>query len=139
MAAQNKHVIVSDTPGGAVDAAGWIDHVPACLEQWYPGEQGGRALAEVLFGDVNSSGRLPITFERGQEDNPTFSNYCPEPGTKKIAYKEGIFVGYRGYEHNGTKPLFPFGFGLSYTNFSLAPLVIKNAGHCHSDPLPRFA
>jgi beta-glucosidase len=69
---------------------------------------------------------LPITFEKRQEDNPTFSNYYPESGTRRVLYKEGIFVGYRGYEHNGTKPLFPFGFGLSYTKFSFSHLTINN-------------
>jgi beta-glucosidase len=126
MAAHNKNVIVSITSGGAVDAASWIDQVPACLELWYPGEQGGTAFGEVLFGDVNPSGRLPITFETREEDNPTFANYYPESGTRKVLYKEGVFVGYRGYEHSGTKPLFPFGFGLSYTTFNLAHLAIKD-------------
>jgi beta-glucosidase len=125
MAAQNKNVIVSITSGGAVDAASWIDQVSACLELWYPGEDGGTAFGEVLFGDVNPSGRLPITFEKRQEDNPTFVSYYPEPGTKRVLHKEGVFVGYRGYEHSGTKPLFPFGFGLSYTTFNLAHLSIK--------------
>lgn len=126
MAVRNKNVIVSITSGGAVDAASWIEQVPACLESWYPGEQGGTAFGEVLFGDVNPSGRLPITFEKRQEDNPTFSNYYPESGSRKVLYKEGIFVGYRGYEHNGTKPLFRFGFGLSYTKFSFSHLAINN-------------
>ena len=126
MATQNKNVIVAVTSGGSFDATGWIDRVPACLELWYPGEQGGTALAEVLFGDVNPSGRLPITFEKRPEDNPTFSNYYPEAGTKRVVYKEGIFVGYRGYEHNHTKPLFPFGFGLSYTKFNVTHLVIND-------------
>jgi len=126
MAAQNKNVIVSITSGGAVDAMSWIDQVPACLELWYPGEDGGTAFGEVLFGDVNPSGRLPITFEKREEDNPTFANYYPESDTRKVLYKEGIFVGYRGYEHSETKPLFPFGFGLSYTTFSLTHLSIKD-------------
>lgn len=126
MAVRNKNVIVSITSGGSVDAASWIEQVPACLELWYPGEQGGTAFGEVLFGDVNPSGRLPITFEKRQEDNPTFSNYYPEAGTRRVLYKEGIFVGYRGYEHNGTKPLFPFGFGLSYTKFNFSHLTIHN-------------
>jgi beta-glucosidase len=126
MATHNKNVIVSITSGGAVDAASWIEQVPACLELWYPGEQGGTAFGDVLFGDVDPSGRLPITFEKRQEDNPTFSNYYTEAGTRRVLYKEGIFVGYRGYEHNGTKPLFPFGFGLSYTKFSLSHLTIDN-------------
>jgi Glycosyl hydrolase family 3 C-terminal domain len=128
MASQNKNVIVSVT-SGAVDAAGWIDQVSACLEQWYAGEQGGTALAEVLFGAVNPSGHLPITFEKRQEDNPSFSNYYPESGTKRVVYKEGIFVGYRGYEHHHTKPLFPFGFGLSYTTFRFANLANCAAGY----------
>ena len=126
MTAQNKNVIVSITSGGAVDAMNWIDQVPACLELWYPGEDGGTAFGEVLFGDVNPSGRLPITFEKREEDNPTFANYYPESDTNKVLYKEGIFVGYRGYEHSGTKPLFPFGFGLSYTTFNLTHLSIKD-------------
>lgn len=126
MASQNKNVIVSVTSGGAVDAAGWIDQVPACLELWYPGEQGGTALAEILFGAVNPSGHLPITFEKRPEDNPTFSDYYPESGTKRVVYKEGIFIGYRGYEHSDIKTLFPFGFGLSYTTFNLAHLGIKD-------------
>ena len=125
MSSQNKNVIVSVTAGGAVDAVHWIDAIPAYLQLWYPGEQGGTALAEILFGAVNPSGHLPISFEKRPEDNPSYSNYYPEPGTKRVIYKEGIFVGYRGYEHNGTKPLFPFGFGLSYTTFSFANLVLK--------------
>jgi beta-glucosidase len=126
MATRNKNVMVAVTSGGSFDATGWIDRVPACLELWYPRRQGGTALAEVLFGDVNPSGRLPITFEKRPEDNPTFSNYYPAAGTKLVAYQEGIFVGYRGYEHNHTKPLFLFGFGLSYTTFNVTHLVVKD-------------
>jgi len=100
--------------------------VPALLVLWYPGEQGGTALAEILFGEVNPSGRLPITVEKRQEDNPTFANYYPEAGTNRVVYKEGIFVGYRGYEHNDIKPLFPFGFGLSYTTFNFGSVAVKN-------------
>jgi beta-glucosidase len=125
MAARNKNVIVCVTSGGAVDAADWIDKVPGFLELWYPGEQGGTALTEILFGAVNPSGHLPVTFENQEKDNPAFVNYYPEPNTKRILYKEGIFVGYRGYEQNKTKPLFPFGYGLSYTSFSFANLSVR--------------
>jgi beta-glucosidase len=129
MSKLNKNTIVALTAGGNVDANAWLDHVPAYIEMWYPGEQGGRALAEILFGEVNPSGRLPVTFEKYQEDNPSAANYYEEPGTKRILYKEGIFVGYRGYEHNHTKPLFPFGYGLSYTTFKYTNLVISpNSG-----------
>jgi beta-glucosidase len=121
---QNKNLIVALTAGGNVDSNAWLDHVPAFIAMWYPGEQGGTALAEILFGAVDPSGRLPVTFERHQEDNPAFANYDEQPGSKRILYKEGIFVGYRGYEHNHTKPLFPFGYGLSYTAFKYSNLAV---------------
>ena len=128
MASENKNIIVGVNSGGAVDGSRWIEKVPAYLELWYPGEQGGTAFAEILFGLVNPSGRLPITFERNETDNPSYANYYPEPGTARVAYKEGIFVGYRGYERGKAKPLFPFGFGLSYTTFGFANLSVRRAG-----------
>lgn len=121
----NKKTIVALTSGGNVDMNSWIERVPALIEAWYPGEAGGTALAEILFGDVNPSGKLPVTFERYDRDNPTFANYYPAKDSKQIIYKEGIFVGYRGYEHNKTTPLFPFGYGLSYTGFSYSGLTVK--------------
>jgi beta-glucosidase len=127
MAAANKNTIVVVTSGGSFDATGWLDQVPALLEAWYPGQEGGGALADLLLGVVNPSGRLPITFERRAEDNPTYDSYYPAPGTKRVEYKEGVFVGYRGYEKNATKPLFPFGYGLSYTTFRYANLAVKPA------------
>ncbi len=127
MATANKKVIVAVTSGGNVDSSTWLDRVPVVLETWYGGQDGGQALAEILLGDVNPSGHLPATFERRAEDNPSFANYYPEPGTKRVIYKEGIFIGYRGYEHNHVKPLFPFGFGLSYTTFKFANLAVSPA------------
>ena len=124
MAGANKKTIVSITSGGNVDSRSWIGQVPAVLESWYAGQEGGTALAEILLGQVNPSGHLPATFERSPEDNPTFANYYPEGDSKRVVYKEGIFVGYRGYEHNHTKPLFPFGYGLSYTTFKFANLSL---------------
>jgi beta-glucosidase len=125
IAAVNKKTIVVLTSGGAVDATSWLDRVAALIEAWYPGQEGGTALADILFGDVNPSGRLPVTFERRWEDNPAHDGYYPEPGTKRIVYKEGVFVGYRGYERNGVKPLFPFGYGLSYTAFKYGNLAVS--------------
>lgn len=127
MSSANKNTIVLITSGGNVDMTDWIDRVPALLEVWYPGQEGGKAAAEILFGDVNPSGRLPATFERRWEDNPVHDNYYPAAGTTRVIYKEGVFVGYRGYEHNNTKPLFPFGYGLSYTSFQYANVAIKPA------------
>jgi beta-glucosidase len=94
---------------------------------WYPGEQGGTALAEILFGVVNPSGHLPATFENSWRDKPTHGNYYPEAGSVRVPYKEGIFVGYRGYEHNNVKPRFPFGFGLSYSTFKFSNLSVTPA------------
>lgn len=124
MAAANKNTIVVITAGGAVDMNAWLERVPAVLQAWYVGQEGGTALAEIIFGAVNPSGRLPVTFERRAEDNPTHDSYYPEADEKRVVYKEGIFVGYRGYEHNGTKPLFPFGYGLGYTSFAYRNLRV---------------
>jgi beta-glucosidase len=121
----NPNTIVTLTAGGAVDASRWIGKVAALLHNWYPGEEGGTALAEILFGDVDPSGRLPISWERSLADNPSNAYYYPTPGTLTVPYKDEVFVGYRGYEHNGVAPLFPFGFGLSYTSFKYSGLEIS--------------
>jgi beta-glucosidase len=125
IAAANKKTIVVITSGGSVDMNAWLEEIPALIEAWYPGQEGSRALAEILFGDINPSGRLPVTFERRWEDNPVHDSYYPETDTNWIVYKEGVFLGYRGYERNGTKPLFPFGYGLSYTSFKYDNLSIR--------------
>ena len=125
ISALNDRTIVAVTSGGNVDSGPWIDGVPAYIEMWYPGEAGGTALAEILFGAVNPSGRLPATFEQKWADNPASPYYYPEGDTKRVVYKEGIFVGYRGYEHGGVKPRYPFGYGLSYTTFKYENLSIK--------------
>lgn len=125
LSAVNKNTIVVVTSGGGVDMTGWVERVPALVQAWYPGQEGGTAFAEILFGDVNPSGRLPATFERRWEDNPAHASYYPQPGTNRVVYGEGVFVGYRGYEKNNTKPLFPFGHGLSYTSFRYANLSVR--------------
>jgi beta-glucosidase len=122
--AANPHTIVVITSGGSVATRGWINKTPAVIEDWYGGSEGGRALAEILFGRVDPSGKLPISWERRQEDNPCFKNYYEEPGTKNVKYAEGIFLGYRYYDRSSVKPLFPFGFGLSYTTFAFSNLSV---------------
>jgi beta-glucosidase len=128
ISAENKNTVVAITSGGNVDSESWVGGVPAYLELWYPGEAGGTALAEILFGDVNPSGHLPATFEKKAEDNPTYNNYYPAANSIDVTYKEGIFVGYRGYERNHVAPRFPFGYGLSYTTFSFANLTTAPDG-----------
>jgi beta-glucosidase len=124
VAAANKRTIVVLTAGGSADVTKWIDRVPVLLHGWYGGQEAGWALAGILFGRVNPSGRLPISFERRWEDNPVHDSYYVNAPGNTVIYKEGVFMGYRGYEHNGVKPLFPFGYGLSYTTFAFANLAI---------------
>ena len=125
--AANKRCIVVVNSGGAVDTRAWLERVPALLQAWYLGQDGGAAVAKILFGTVNPSGHLPATFERQWQDNPVHDSYYPEPGTNQVRYKEGVFVGYRGYEARNIKPQFPFGFGLSYTAFEYRDLQLRKA------------
>jgi beta-glucosidase len=125
IAAVNKKAIVVMTSGGGVDMTAWVDHVPALLEAWYPGQGGGVAVAQLLFGEFDPSGRLPISIERRWEDNATHDSYYPRDGSKKVEYREGVFVGYRHFDKSTVKPLFPFGYGLSYTGFAYKNLTIS--------------
>jgi beta-glucosidase len=122
VAALRKKTIVVITSGGSVDVSPWKDKVQGIVASWYGGEEGGNAVARLLFGESNPSGHLPISWEKKITDNPSFNSYYPDPGTNKIIYRDGVFVGYRGYEHARVEPLFPFGFGLSYTTFSFTDL-----------------
>jgi beta-glucosidase len=124
IAATNKNTVVVVTSGGGVDMTAWVDHVPALFETWFPGQEGGAALAQLLFGEFNPSGKLPMTFDRHWEENPAHDTYYPKGPDKKVTYTEGVFVGYRGYDKSGVKPLFPFGYGLSYTTFAYKNLTV---------------
>ena len=127
IASANKNVVVVLTAGGNLDMTKWIDDVPALLHVWYPGQEGGTALAQILFGDYSPSGKLPASFERRWEDNPTYKSYYPANREMRVKYSEGVFLGYRGYDKSGVKPLFPFGFGLSYTKFAYKNLQVSPA------------
>ncbi len=131
VAAANPRTIVTLTSGGGVDMRGWIDEVPAVLQTWYSGQEGGRALAEILFGRRSPEGKLPASFERSWDDNPTHDHYYPPPYTwgsvAHVTYGEGVFLGYRYYTSSGKRPLFPFGFGLSYTTFAFSHLTVSQA------------
>lgn len=125
--AANKRVVVVLTAGGDVDMNDWIDSTPALLHTWYPGEEGGTALARLLFGEVSPSGKLPVSFERRWQDNATHDSYYDKNNSKQVTYSEGIFLGYRHFDKSSVRPLFPFGFGLSYTTFKYGDLKISNA------------
>ena len=124
ISAVNKNTIVVLTAGGNLDMTHWIDKVPAVLHAWYPGQEGGTALAQILLGDYSPSGKLPASFERRVQDNPTFHTYYPEKGAKRVQYSEGVFLGYRHFDRSETKPLFAFGYGLSYTTFGYSKLEV---------------
>ncbi len=124
VAAANPNTIVVLINGTPVTMDRWLDKVPAVVEAWYPGEQGGNAIADVLFGDVNPSGKLPTTFPKRLEDSSSFANY---PGANGVVnYAEGIWVGYRHFDRKNIEPLFPFGFGLSYTKFDYSNLKVDH-------------
>lgn len=119
--AANARTIVVLNSGGGVDLQAIADRVPALLWAEYPGEDGGRAIAEVLFGDTNPSGKLPVTFGRKLDDYPSSAYYRLNDGGK-TPYAEGLFVGYRGFEHARRTPLFAFGHGLGYSPFAYTDL-----------------
>jgi beta-glucosidase len=128
IAGLGKKTIVIITSGGSVNVTPWRNKVQGIFATWYAGEEGGKAAANLLFGEANPSGHLPLSWEKQITDNPSYGNYYPDAGTDKIVYREGIFVGYRGYEKNKVDPQFPFGFGLSYTTFSFTNLKVAPAG-----------
>lgn len=131
MAAElNPNLIIVINAGGGVRLTDLDDISRATLMAWYPGQAGGQAIAEILTGATNPSGHLPISIEARPEDNPTFGSYYENvfrnlhSPYSRVCYSEGVFVGYRGYERNGVRPLYPFGFGLSYTTFGFSDLGI---------------
>jgi beta-glucosidase len=122
--AANKHTVVVLNAGGNVDMTPFIDNTPALLHIWYAGQEGATATAQILFGNVNPSGKLPVSFERRWQDNATYNSYYDPSGSKHVKYTEGVFLGYRHFDKTGIKPMFPFGFGLSYTTFKYGGLRI---------------
>ena len=126
VAAANPRTVVVLCSGSPVTMGGWLDQVPAVVEAWYDGMEAGNAIAAVLFGDANPSGKLPCTFPRRIEDTPAFAGgartYPGENGV--VHYDEGLLVGYRWYDTKAIDPLFSFGHGLSYTTFRYANLKL---------------
>ncbi|MEN8186323.1 MAG: glycoside hydrolase family 3 C-terminal domain-containing protein [Bacteroidota bacterium] len=119
----NKNIIVVINSGTPVSMDKWIDNTSAVLQAWYLGQETGNAIADVLFGDVNPSGKLPVTLPKRYEDNPAYPYYGKRRDTAQFG--EGLFIGYRYYDSKNVEPLFPFGFGLSYTTFEYKDLKIN--------------
>jgi beta-glucosidase len=121
----NPHTVVVLNTGDPVTMTKWIDTTPALLDMWYGGQEGGNALAAILFGDASPSGKLPVSLPKKFEDSPAAANY---PGQNlEVKYAEGIYVGYRYYDTKNVEPQFPFGFGLSYTTFEYSDLKVVTA------------
>jgi beta-glucosidase len=120
VAAANPHTVVVMENGGA-QVMPWLGNVSAVLEAWFPGQRGAEAIANILFGAVNPSGKLPITFPGSVADlpHPAIAGSPNSSAPFPVSYSEGLLVGYKWYDAKGMTPLFPFGFGLSYTTFSL--------------------
>ena len=139
VASVNPNVLVVANSGGEFDVMPWIDKVKGLLMAWYGGQESGRALAAIVSGAVSPSGRLPFTFWGSFEKNPVSRYYhgvVPDVRKAKnnrdpypnAEYREGIFVGYRGVEHFGVEPMFPFGYGLTYSSFEYSGLAVEKAG-----------
>jgi beta-glucosidase len=124
VAANPRTVVVLTT--GQPSSMPWLDDVPAVLEAWYAGQEQGNVIARLLFGDVNPSGKLPITFPRTLEASPTGG--WPAGDGAPLSYSEGVLIGYRWYAARDVEPLFPFGFGLSYTTFGYGELEVTAGG-----------
>ncbi len=142
MAAANPRTIVTLTGGGGMNVEPWLDKVPALLYLYYPGQEGGRAVAQILFGKHDPEGKLPVTFDRSWKDSASYPWYYPVPGSdttlhtigangqpidytiEHVKYGDKLMVGYRYWTTTGKHPLFPFGFGLSYTNFRFSNMQV---------------
>jgi beta-glucosidase len=145
VAAINPRTIVTLTGGGGMDTSRWLDKVPVLLHTWYPGQEGGTAVAQILFGQHDPEGKLPISFDRSWDESPSAKWYYGDPkdsttlntigadGQPKdytvehIKYGDKLMVGYRYWTTAGKHPLFPFGFGLSYTTFKFSNLKVPAA------------
>jgi beta-glucosidase len=127
VAEANPRTVLLVAAGGNVDMSAWIDRVAGLLYVWYPGQEGGLAAAEILFGEVNPSAKLPATFERRLEDRSSFACYADDDNDKRVELTDGIFGGYRHFDGHGIEPRFPFGFGLSYTTFAYANLELSRS------------
>ena len=144
IAAANPRTVVTFIGGGGFDTHRWLDKVPALVHAWYPGQEGGTAIADILFGKHDPEGRLPVSFDRSWQDDPSYEYYYPIKGAdtklhvaennhppvdleiQHVKYDDKLMVGYRYWTTAGKHPLFPFGFGLSYTTFRFSNLNVPS-------------
>ena len=152
----NPHTIVTLNGGGGMDTRAWLARVPALLDLWYPGQEGGTAVGEILFGKHNPEGKLPVSFDRSWEQSPSYNFYYPTKGADTtlhvtetdgktedyviphVKYDDKLMVGYRYWTTTGKHPLYPFGFGLSYTTFRFSKLQAPATAAAGSDVTVSF-
>jgi beta-glucosidase len=133
VAKTNRNTIVVFNAGDPITMTKWVDSVPAIVDMWYGGQEGGHGIADVLFGDVNPSGKLPFSFLKEWRDSPAYGHY---PGANlRVDYAEGIYVGYRYFEKHKIALQYPFGYGLSYTSFDYSDLKITPANASETQPV----
>ena len=125
---ENPRTIVVLNSGGSVATASWIGRAAGLIHAYYPGTMGNAALGSILFGAINPSGKLPFSWEKRWEDSAAFGNYPNGDHPKDNTYKEGVLLGYRWFDAKDRAPLFPFGYGLSYTQFAMSDLHAEKAG-----------
>ena len=131
---RNPNTIVILINGSPIAMSDWINSVPSVIEAWYGGMEVGNAIANILFGDVNPSGKLPLTFPKKLSDSPAHKSERTFPGVEeKVFYDEGIYVGYRYFDKEQIEPLFPFGYGLSYTTFNYENLRLDKEKFTKND------
>lgn len=139
----NPKTVVVMHGGGPSEMASWVDRAGAVLQAWYPGQFAGQALGEIIYGKVNPSGKLPVTIARSVKDYPAYASYpkveeyqpaglfkdaATNTAKKEMVYSDGVFAGYRGFDKSNIKPLFPFGFGMSYTSYAYSDLQLSAPG-----------
>jgi len=131
----NPNCVVVLNAGGNVAMESWIDGCKSLLHAWYPGAVGNQAVAEILFGKTNPSGKLPVSFAYTMEENPCYASYFDTDNDLKVFYREGIFLGYRYWDESETTPRYPFGYGLSYTSFDYAALQTDKTEYSIGEPV----
>lgn len=107
----------------------WLAEVPAVIQSWFGGQEAGNSIVDVLFGAVNPSGKLPVSFPKTEADSPSYGNFPGDLETDQVVYQEGIRIGYRYFDAYPEKVAFPFGFGLSYTTFEISDFAVLQTGH----------
>ncbi|KXJ90096.1 glycoside hydrolase superfamily [Microdochium bolleyi] len=123
---KNKKVVVVNSTGSPI-AMPWIGQVDAVLQAWFPGQEAGYAIADVLFGKVSPGGKLPVSFPRSIKVAPTYGNFPGDLDKRIVRYEEGVFIGYRHYIEHPDDVLYPFGYGLSYTSFDISNIQITGS------------